>query len=36
VISRFIAAIEKHRNWEREKTLRVDLQPVSARTRKSA
>jgi catalase len=36
VMSRFIAAIEKHRNWEREKMLHVDLQPVSAPTRKSA
>jgi catalase len=36
VMSRFVAAIKKHRNWQREKTLRVDLQPVSAPSRKSA
>jgi catalase len=36
VMSRFVAAIEKHRNWEREKMLRVDLQPPAEPTRKSA
>jgi catalase len=36
MISKFLAAIRKHRNWQREKMLRVDLQAVSAPTRKSA
>jgi catalase len=34
--SKFLAAIAKHRNWQREKMLRVDLQPISAPTRRSA
>jgi len=34
--SKFIAAIAKHRNWKREKMLRVDLQPMSPPTRRSA
>jgi hypothetical protein len=31
-----IAAMAGHRNWQREKMLRVDLQPVFPPTRKSA
>jgi catalase len=34
--AKFAAAISKHRNWQREKMLRPDLQPVSAKPRKSA
>jgi catalase len=32
----FIAAIGKHRNWQREKMLRVDLQPASPPAKRSA
>jgi len=34
--AKFIAAVAKHRNWKREKMLRVDLQPALSRPRKSA
>jgi catalase len=36
MVSKFLAAIRKHRNWQREKMLRVDLQPVPSPTRRSA
>jgi catalase len=34
--SKFVVAVGKHRNWQREKALRVDLQPVHSKPRRSA
>ena len=36
MVSKFLLAVGKHRNWRREKILRVDLQPVSAQPRRTA
>jgi catalase len=36
MVSKFLVAVGKHRNWRREKILRVDLQPVSAKPRRTA
>jgi len=36
VSAKFISAVAKHRNWQRERLLRVDLEPRSTPNRKSA